>query len=97
MSYLRFNQIYLLSLLGIFLEQLFADLHPVFANQYLHKVDSDSILICESYMVGNKITVLLENIIELDTPKADAIINNLGVDQNFNVTVEVEELIEIPT
>ena len=48
-------------------------------------------------MVGNKIAVLLENIIELDTPKADAIINNLGVDQNFNVTVEVEELIEIPT
>ena len=90
MSYLRFNQIYLLSLLGIFLEQLFADLHPVFANQYLHKVDSDSILICESYMIGKKTAVHLENITVLDTPKADAIINNMEVDQNSNITVEVE-------
>ena len=70
--------------------QLFADLHPIFASQYLHKVDNDSILICESYKVGKKTTVLLENIIELDTPEADAIINNLEVDQDSNVTVEVE-------
>ena len=90
MSYLRFNQIYLFSFLGIFLVHLFPDLHQIFTNQYLHKVDSDSILICESYMVGKKTAIHLENITELDTPKADAIINNMEVDQNSNITVEVE-------
>ena len=41
-------------------------------------------------MVGKKTAVHLENITELDTPKADAIINNMEVDQNSNITVEVE-------
>ena len=34
--------------------QLFADLHPVFANKFLHCVDSDKILICEAYNVAEK-------------------------------------------
>ena len=34
--------------------QLFADLHPVFANKFLHCVDSDTILICEAYNVAEK-------------------------------------------
>ena len=41
-------------------------------------------------MVGKKTAVHLENITELDAPKADAIINNMEVDQNSNITVEVE-------
>ena len=29
---------------GVFLLQLMANIHPVFANKYLHKTDSDTVL-----------------------------------------------------
>ena len=36
---------FLLSPKGIYLLHVFSDIHPIFANKYLHKVDSDDILI----------------------------------------------------
>ena len=36
---------------GVFFQQLFADLHPVFANRYLHQVVSDEVLTCEVYCI----------------------------------------------
>ena len=38
---------YLLSPKGVFLLQLMADIHPIFANKYLHKTDSDTVLSCK--------------------------------------------------
>ena len=35
---------YILSATGLFTLELFVDLHHIFANQYLHCVDSDKIL-----------------------------------------------------
>ena len=42
--------------------ELFADLHPVFANQYLHTIDSDKVLICEvSRVAGLTVSKLIGN------------------------------------
>ena len=49
-------------LLGIYLVQLFADLHKVYANQYLHLIDCDKLLICESYAVAQNTADLLADI-----------------------------------
>ena len=71
---------------GLFTLELFADLHPVFSNQYLHVVDSDKILSCEVYAVAHKTAERLLDPL-LPTPKADNIYNNLSVDGNDNVLV----------
>lgn len=43
---------YIVSAKGPFILELFADLHPIFSNQYLHCVESDEILSCEVYYVA---------------------------------------------
>ena len=77
-------------LLGICLVQLFADLLKVCANQYLRHVDSDKLLICESYAVAQNTADLLADIDNIATPKADAVTNNFAVDQFSNITLEIE-------
>lgn len=76
------------SLLGIYLFQLFADLHPVFANNYLHKVDSDKFIVCEAYSVAQKTATILKDP-ALKTPNACEIIYNLSLDQ-FNVVAKFD-------
>ena len=69
----------------------------MFANNYLHKVDSDKLPVCEAYS-----TILKDP--ALKTPKAGEIINNLSLEQFFNVvakpdghqvTLNVSSLIEV--
>ena len=72
--------------------QLFADLHPVFANKFLHCVDSDTILICEAYNVAEKTANIKAKIKDpalLKTPKADDFISNLDTDEFDKITVEL--------
>ena len=70
---MQYTLISLFSLLGIYLIQLFTDIHPVFANNYLHKVDSDKLLVCEAYSVAQKTATILKDP-ALETLKADEII-----------------------
>ena len=74
---------------GIFTLQLMCDLHPLFADQYLHCVDSDKILACEIFQVAEKTALMLESP-ELKTPKATEIYNGLGEDDNNNVTASIK-------
>ena len=53
------ERVILLSPEGLFTLELFADLHSVLANQYLHVVDSDKILSCEVYNVAHKTAEIL--------------------------------------
>ena len=72
------------------LNQIFADIHPVFTNNYLHKVDSDKLLVCEAYSVAQKTATILKDP-ALTTPKADEIISNLSLDQFNNVVAKCDE------
>ena len=76
----------LLSPKGLYTLELFADLHPIFANQYLHAVDSDKVLGCEVHDIAHKTANKLVDP-SLSTPKADIIFNSLSVDNNNNVCV----------
>ena len=67
--------------------QLFADLNDVFANKYLHTVDSDSILISEVYHIAATTCTKLE---ALKTKKADYFIANLEVDEYGNVSANFD-------
>ena len=67
---------------------MFADLLKVYANQYLHHVDSDKLLVCESYAVAQNTADLLADIHNIATPNADAVINSLAVDQFSNITLQ---------
>ena len=66
--------------------QLFADLHPVFANKFLHHVDSDHVLICEVFDVAKNTALALQDP-NLATPKSDALLNGLSLDTFKNVIV----------
>ena len=81
---------FILSAKGLFTLELFSDLHSIFANQYLHCVDSDCILSCKVYPVAHHNA---ENLIHptMQTPKADKIFNSLHLDQNNNVLVTLED------
>ena len=71
--------------------QLFSDLNPVFANKCLqHCVDSNKILACETFVVAKKTAMLLLDNQNLQTPKADALVESLSVDSNQNIFVEFE-------
>ena len=72
---------YLLSAKGIYTSELFADLHPVFADKFLHCVDSDTILSCEAFQVAGETALKLKDNALL-TPKADAVLEGLGTDQH---------------
>ena len=78
---------YLASPTGIYLLQLFADLHPVFADSYLHHVDSDDILVCKVYEVAQQTTKELTDP-ELSNPLADSLFNSLSADLNNNIKAE---------
>ena len=69
---------------------MFADLKKGSANQYLHHVDSDKLLICEIYAVAQNATAPLADIDNIATSKADAILNNLAVDRFSNINLEIE-------
>ena len=76
-----------LSAKGLFTLELFSDLHSIFANQYLHCVDSDHVLNYEVYAVAHGTA---EKLIH-PTPKTDKIFNSLHLDQNNNVLVTLED------
>ena len=69
---------------------LFADLYPVFASKYLHCVDSNKILACETFVVAKKTAMNLLDNQNLQTPKADALEESLSVDSDQNKFVEFE-------
>lgn len=76
------------SRLGIYLIQLFTDLHlclitSVFANNYLHKVDK--LFVSEAYSVAQKTATIFKDP-ALKTSKADEIIDNLSLNQ-FNKVI----------
>ena len=76
---------------GLYTLELFADLNPIFANQYLHCVDSDKVLSCEVHGVAR---LTADNLIgpTLKTPKADKIFDNLHTDENDNVLVTLMDI-----
>ena len=55
---------------GVFLFQLFVDLHPDFTGKYLHYVDKDDVLVSEVYRVAHKTATLLSDA-NLETSLAD--------------------------
>ena len=58
----------------MYLLQLFADLYPVFANKYLHCVDSNKMFACETFVVAKKTAMKLLDNQNLQTPKADVLL-----------------------
>ena len=74
---------------GVYLIQLFADLQCIFTDSYLHRVDSDSVLICETYNVAQKTVQTLLNE-ELKTPNADALLEGLHSDRNQNIMADIK-------
>ena len=74
---------------GVYLIQLFADLQCIFTDSYLHHVDSDSVLICETYNVAQKTVQTLLNE-ELKTPNADALLEGLHSDRNQNIMADIK-------
>ena len=71
----------------MYLLQLFADLHGIFANQYLHHVDNDNILICQVHHVTKKTTDRLGSD-DLKTKRDDDFLNSLATDEFLNITAE---------
>ena len=61
---------------GAYLILLFANLQCIFPDSYFHGVDSDSVLICETYNVAQKTVQTLLNE-ETKTPNADALLEGL--------------------
>lgn len=80
---------YLSSPKGLCMLQLFADIHQVFANEYLHNVDSDKVLVCETYEVAHNTADKLLNP-DLLTPKADAFCASLHVDEYKNIHADFD-------
>ena len=79
----------ILSAKGLFTLELFSDLHPIFANHYLHCVDSDTILSSQVYNIAqNTAQKLISE--DIQTPKSDQIINSLTLDENNNVVVSLK-------
>ena len=68
---------------GVYLLQLFNDIHDLFTNKYLHKVDSESnVLSCEGYNIAIKTTKQLS---VAKTPLADHLLQSLHEDRNRNL------------
>ena len=75
-------------IIGLFMLQLFDDLHNVFAHNYLHRVDSDKVLICEVFAIARKAGDYLLSP-DLPTPKACEFNNNLLFDDHSNAVFNV--------
>ena len=80
---------FIASPMGVHLIQLFADLQCIFTDSYLRGVDSDSVLICETYNVAQKTVQTLLNE-ELKTPNADALLEGLHSDRNQNIMADIK-------
>ena len=63
----RLEESFLISPKAIYLFQLIGDLHPTFANQYLHKMKSDLVISCETKGVAMK---TVEKLQQLDGTKS---------------------------
>ena len=71
----------------MYLLQFFADLHDIFAEQYLHHVDNDNILICQVHHVAKKTTDRLGSD-DLKPKRADDFLNCLATDEFQNIAAE---------
>ena len=69
--------------LGLYQLQLFSDLHHLYSNQYLHRVDSDTTIICESYNQAIKTADALKTV---ETPRSAKLLELLTADKYGNVT-----------
>ena len=56
--------------LRVYQLQLFADIHKIYANNYFHHVDSDTILICKCYNVLHAVGLVFDDIENLSTATA---------------------------
>ena len=79
--------LFLLSPMGIFLLQLMSDLSPIFMDKYLHKTDSDFILVCETKAVAQK---TIDNLKKAKTPLSDNILDTMTVDDKQNIRVHIK-------
>ena len=77
----------LLHIIGLYLFQLFADLLDIFANQYLHHVDNDNILIFQVHHVAKKANDRLGSN-DLKTKRAGDFLNSLATDEFQNIRTE---------
>ena len=80
---------YIGSAKGVYQLQLFADLHTLFGNAYLHRVDSDGekILSCEAYNIAKRTALQLGCV---QTPLADDLLESLKEDENRNLVVSFQ-------
>ena len=69
--------------LGLYLLQLFSDLHHLYSNQYLHIVVPDTTIICESCNQATKTAGALKTV---ETPKSAKLLELLTADEYGNVT-----------
>ena len=65
----------------VVLLQLMLDLHPVFAKQYLHEFDSDSVVSCETRGIEKK---TVEKLQLLDAKKYTEVRDAVYADENIN-------------
>ena len=65
--------------------QIFAEVNDVFANRYLHTVNSDRILVSEAFNIAQQTVTRLQTV---DTAKANTPFEILKADQNGNVSVD---------
>ena len=79
---------FLMSPKGIFLLQLMADIHPVFANKYLHKTDSDTVISCETKGIATKTVERLRN---LEAPRCMEVYESLYQDRYQNICVKLKD------
>ena len=73
----------------VFLLQIYADLHPVFAGKYLRYIDKDDILVCEVYSVAPNNATLLSDA-NFKSPLADNFLESLHVDPYNNIKVVID-------
>ena len=69
--------------LGLYLLKLFSDIHHLYSNQYLHRVDSNTTIICESYNQAIKTADALKAV---ETPKLAKLLELLTANEYDNVT-----------
>ena len=73
---------------SLVLLQLMPNLHSVFANLYLHEVESDGVLSCETRGIAEK---TVEKLQILDVKKFTEVTDALYADGNINTCVKIED------
>ena len=79
---------FLLSPRGMFLLQLMADIHPVFADRYLHKTDSDTLISCETKAIATRTVERLRNI---EAPRCMEVHDSMYSDRHQNICVKLKD------